>query len=229
MKFKQLETIVNHGTHSTFYVVGESVGLKIGVRFWVSKLVTIGAPKTEVGFRARVEQKAGQPVAIDFKSMVSAKFPNAKWSGYSKGHASISGVGRLDVPPWNDTVVLKMLADNDVGYKFVQYIKNAFAGAGWFLTDVEFEEFFKASVMGDLIEYNYPEGEEDSGCIVLQFDGAKKLKFKDGSEVVSTEAPQVQEAGGSVLNEIGLTWDDTTTGSDGSGHTSTYDDGVQAL
>lgn len=229
MKFKQLETIVNRGTHSTFYVVGETVGLKIGVRFWMNKLVTTGAQKTEVGFRARVEQKAGQPIAIDFKSMVSSKFPNAEWSGYSKGHASISGVGHLDVPPWNDTVVLKMLADNDVGHKFVQYIKNAFAGAEWFLTDVEFEEFFKASVMENLIKYDYPEGKKDSGCVVLQFDGGQKLKFKDGSEVFSAEGPQVQEAGESVLDEIGLTGVDFTTGSDGSGHPSTYDDGVQAL
>lgn len=180
----KLELVKSKQTGSVFMVIGQKDDLKCGCRFWVDRHAKA---IIDVGFRFRVFQGDDSVPPLVFKDYVSARFPNATWSGVSTKHVSIAGSVKVSISPEDPEAVMGALTKNDTAGKILAFVLGQIGEFEFPFTEEEFKEFYYAEVQLALEAYSFPLTEGGSTAIVIDF-GKYKQTFQDGFEVT---APQI--------------------------------------
>lgn len=190
--FSEIQTLTNPASGSTFYVVATTPKLLVGLRAWVKHTQHHVATRTEVGVRIRVEPKKETSMQ-DFMDEVAHTFPDGRWSSFSTKHVSVSGVARIDLPPWEKEGILSVLTRHGVIQAFRGYIKACLPNVDWVVYEEDLDgfldDFLTILITKDLNEYEKYKTTADQAHVVIKFDNGKGLCHNEGttSEKISLE------------------------------------------
>lgn len=138
----ELETMENTTTHTTFYVIGKTPSLKVGLRVWEDTWNSVQHGYSVIFFRMRVE--AGNDKVQAVGPMANFEFPEQQWTGGNgETYVSKAGAMRLEYPMGYDfEKVIQHAKDVGAFNSLYSEIVKGFPALTMNISEEDFAEFF---------------------------------------------------------------------------------------